>query len=276
MNSHRGESRGVRRLAEVAPRRFSQGFCELLSSRFSRLREAGDLTFGLLEDKAMTLKLIAWALVSGTALFSGLWGGAGPTRNAEPATAAVRSCHVKVHLPLPYDLQNPYRIAHSDVGHDCSISKSVRTLSPSEFAAIAGPGQAEPEQEMLSLSNRVKTRARAEHAQIMMAQVDAYETWIWNGSAVTGYNNGWVQSDTGGCGWYVTDGPYAWWETGNMPYAIWIYGWTNFSSSCNPVDRGWMQPAAWGDYDGNWSGECDMEMYLPYGSALQCIPTLVY
>lgn len=199
-----------------------------------------------------------------------------PVLSIKQVDAKPASCFVKVHLSVPYDAQHPYRIAQADIGPGCEVTESLRDLSPSEFASVAGTSGVGPEQALTSYTNRVKTRVRAEHAQIMMAQVDSFETWSWNGTSVTNYTNGWVQPATGGCGWHVTDGPYAWWETGNMPYAIWIYGWTNFASSCNPVDRGWMQAAAWGDYDGNWSGECDSEMYLPFGSALQCIPTLIY
>jgi len=199
---------------------------------------------------------------------------ASPTSAAGAARPAA-SCAVKGHMSLQYDPSHPYRIAVARVGPGCKISQSVEELSASAFATISGAQDGIGPRPMVSNSNRVKGRLRTEHAQILMAQVDAYETWYWNGSSVTGYSNGLAQTSVGGCYWHVTDGPFAWWETYYMPYAIYMYGHAYFES-CDPLDQGWLEPAAWGDYDGNWGVVCDYEISLPLGSSVQCIPSLVF
>jgi hypothetical protein len=163
---------------------------------------------------------------------------------ARGANASPESCAVKGQLSVTYDEQHPYRIAQLDVGANCELTQSSRELSAAEFASIAGTPEGSGSQPLTSYTNRVKGRLRAEHARIMMVQVDSYETWSWNGTSVTNYTDGYVISATGGCGWHKTDGEYAWWETGDMPYVIYIYGWAYFQSSCVPDDQGWLEPAA--------------------------------
>lgn len=116
----------------------------------------------------------------------------------------------------------------------------------------------------------------AEHAQILMAQVDSYVTWGSDGTKVCDYSDGSATTEVGGCGWHVTDGPDSWYDANGMPYDIYNYGWAYFES-CSPTVNGWLQADAWGDYDSGYGSDCDYDIQVPYGSSLQCYaPALLY
>jgi hypothetical protein len=192
------------------------------------------------------------------------------------AQAAPAGCHVTGKLAVQYDWQHPYRVAERLVGPNCEITDSVRDVSPEEFSALTSDSGGASRSPLTAHSDRVEGTYRVEHAQIKMAQVDSYATWGWDTSSVVNYSDGYVYASTGGCGWSITDGPYAWWEPADMPYEIYLYGWASFESACNPADRGWLEPAAWGDYDGNWGVVCDQDFYAPIGSSYQCFATLIF
>lgn len=208
-----------------------------------------------------------------------LWATMVPAQGITVATAKgpETECRIVGRVEVRSTPDQPARVATGTVGRDCRITFTERAASAAEKQELiesSGPA-AGPQVLAASVASRVQGRLRTEHVQIGMGQIDSYVTWNWNGSSVTGYSNGYVQTGTGGCGWTVTDGPHAWYETADMPYRIYTYGWAYFKS-CSPTVNGYLEAAAWGDYAGDYGVVCDYDIVLPWGSSVQCFSTLIF
>ena len=204
------------------------------------------------------------------------WSGAAYGKSPGPEAASARECTIKGRLGGAYDPAHPIRIHEGVVQRDGTVKGTTRDVSEAEYNRIADtPQNGEPN--ALLASSRVRTRLRTEHAQILMAQLDVYLTWSWNfgTGTISNYGGNDVVPATSGCGWHVTDGPFGWFDPNDMPYAIYSFGWAYFES-CSPTGEGWLQPEARGYGEGSWGYYCDYEIVLPWGSSIQCIPTLIY